>query len=90
MLKIEKPQNRESALSANSSALRLSGWLMNYGYLKLFYIYQNLPFTFWTKYREILNNCIFSYFIPCLLSTDRAFNPFYLHIVILLLHSNIL
>ena len=36
---LEKPQNQESASSANSLALRLSGWLLNHGYLKLFYIY---------------------------------------------------
>ncbi len=39
MLYIEKPQNQESASSANSLALRLSGLLLNHGYLKLFHIY---------------------------------------------------
>lgn len=39
MLYMEKPQNQESASSANSLALRLSGWLLNHGYLKLFHIY---------------------------------------------------
>ena len=81
MLYMEKPQNQESASSANSLALRLSGCLMNHGYLKLFYIYQNFFFTLWTEYRKIFHGCICPYFIPCFTSTGWTMYPIHFHLL---------